>query len=306
MTYDRYGDDSVLHLTDLPTPKVGPGEVLVRVRRAAVNPVDWKVMAGGLDELMDAWFPVVPGCDAAGVVERVGPDTTEFAPGDGVMTYARKDVLHAGTFAEYVTIPARAVARKPASLDFDAAAALPLAGLTAWQVLTRLGVDRGTTVLVHGAAGGVGSLGVQIAAARGARVIGTASAAHHDHVRGLGADAAVEYGEGLAERVRRLAPDGVDVVADFVGGVLPVTTAVLRPGGRHGSIADPSVEQAGGHWFWVRPDGADLAALGSLADSGRLRVPVAAVLPLEELAEAFARSRSGHTRGKIVLAVADR
>ncbi|MCM1965989.1 NADP-dependent oxidoreductase [Streptomyces sp. NPDC002812] len=302
MTYDTYGGVEVLSETRIPVPKVGPGEVLVRVRCASVNPVDWKIMAGGLDGLMDVVYPVVPGWDVAGTVEYVGIDTPEFTTGDEVVAYARKDYVHGGTFAEFVTVPVRALAPKPASLTWQQAAGLPLAGLTAYQLLTRLDTGKEDTVLVHGAAGGVGSLGVQIARALGARVIGTASARNHDRLRELGCEP-VEYGDGLAERVRALAPDGVTVVADFVGGVLDTTLAVLAEGGRHASIADHTVLGAGGQWMWVRPVGADLAELGRLADAGQLTVTVAETFPLAELAAAFDLSREGHTAGKIVLEV---
>ena len=304
MTYDQYGGPEVLALTSQPLPKVGPGEVLVRVRSAAVNPVDWKVMAGGLDALMDVRFPAIPGWDVAGVVENVGIDTPEFAPGDEVLAYARKDYVHGGTFADYVTVPVRALARRPRSLSWDEAGGLPLAGLTAWQTLTRLEVGAGDTVLIHGAAGGVGSMGIQVARALGARVIGTASAANHDRLHELGAEA-VAYGDGSAERIRTLAPEGVDVVADFVGGVLDVTTAVLAPGGRHASIADSSVIQAGGQWMWVRPSGADLSELGRLVEAGQLRVHVERAFALEELADAFRLSQTGHVPGKIAVRVSE-
>lgn len=302
MTYDTYGGVEVLSETRIPVPKVGPGEVLVRVRCASVNPVDWKIMAGGLDGLMDVVYPVVPGWDVAGTVEYVGIDTPEFTTGDDVIAYARKDYVHGGTFAEFVTVPVRALAPKPASLTWQQAAGLPLAGLTAYQLLTRLDTGKEDTVLVHGAAGGVGSLGVQIARALGARVIGTASARNHDRLRELGCEP-VEYGDGLAERVHALAPDGVTVVADFVGGVLDTTLAVLAEGGRHASIADHTVLGSGGQWMWVRPVGADLAELGRLADAGQLTVTVAETFPLAELAAAFELSREGHAAGKIVLEV---
>ena len=302
MTYDRFGGNEVLSQTRRPRPRLGPGEVLVRVRCASVNPVDWKLMAGGLKDLMDTVFPVVPGWDVAGVVEQVGIDVPEFSVGDEVVAYARKDYVHGGTFAEFVTVPVRALARRPASLSWEQAGGLPLAGLTAYQTLTRLGTGEGSTVLIHNAAGGVGTLGVQIAVALGARVIGTASPKRHDTLRELGAEP-VAYGDGLADRVRKLAPDGVDVVADFVGGVLDVTRAVLAEGGRHASIADNSVVEAGGQWMWVRPSGGDLTELGRLADGGKLTVPIAATYPLERLPDAFARSQEGHTHGKIVVTV---
>ncbi|HMM94289.1 MAG: NADP-dependent oxidoreductase [Micrococcales bacterium] len=306
VTYDHYGDlDDVLRVReDHPDPKVGPGEALVEVRRASVNPVDWKIVGGGLDGMMEAAFPVVPGWDVAGVVRAVGPDTPEFAPGDEVLAYARKDWVHGGTYAELVTVPVRALAHKPAALDWDSAGALPLAGQTAYRVLKRLEVGPGDTVLVHAAAGGVGLLGVQVARELGARVIGTASEPNHEHLRSLGVEP-VAYGDGLVERVRALAPDGVDAVADFVGGVLDATLGVLREGGRHASIADPSVAEHGGSWVWVRPDGEELQWLADLAARGGLTVEVAGRYGLEEVGEAFARSREGHVRGKLVIHVSD-
>lgn len=304
MAYDEYGADDVLRLRELPNPKVGPGEVRIQVRRAGVNPVDWKAMAGGLDGLMDAVFPVVPGWDVAGVVETVGIDAPEFSTGDEVIAYVRKDVLHGGAFAELVTMNVRGVAPRPTSLSWDEAGGLPLAGLTALRTLDRLGVVSGDTVLIHGGSGGVGSLAVQIAKARGARVLATCSASNDAFVAGLGATP-VTYGGGVVERVRAHAPGGVDVVADFVGGVREATMAVLADRGRHASIADGSVLETGGEWLWVRPSTSGLSELARLADTGHLRVPVADVVPLERLHDAFSRSRQGHVRGKLVVAVAD-
>ncbi|MFH8407482.1 NADP-dependent oxidoreductase [Streptomyces sp. NPDC018019] len=299
----RYGDPDVLEYTDRPDPKVGPDSVLVRVAAAGVNPVDWKVLAGYLDPLMNVHFPLIPGWDVAGVVEAVGLDATEFAVGDEVVGYVRKDEVQHGTFAELVAAPVRTLARKPAALSRQQAAGLPLAGLTARQTLDRAGVAEGETVLVHAAAGGVGSLAVQIAVARGARVIGTASERNHDFLRSLGAEP-VTYGDGLAGRVRELAPDGVDAAVDFVGnGVVDVSQEVLRDTSRIASVADNEVTAKGGHMVWVRPDSAGLAALGDLADAGKLTVHVDTVLPLSEAAEAFRRSQQGRTRGKIVLEV---
>ncbi|GAA1733718.1 NADP-dependent oxidoreductase [Microbacterium paludicola] len=263
VTYPAYSSDlDTLTVSDVPEPKLGPGSVLIEVRAAGVNPVDWKLMAGGLDAMMDAIFPVIPGWDVAGVVVALGPDVPEFEVGDEVIAYARKDVVQGGTFAERVAVPAAAVAPKPRTLNWEQAGGLPLAGGTALRTLDRLGVVEGDTVLIHAAAGGVGSIAVQIAVARGARVIGTASPANHEFLRGLGAEP-VEYGEGLAERVRALAPEGVDAVADFVGGQLETTLAVLREGGRHASVAEAGVAEHGGSWVWVRPDGAAMAALRS-------------------------------------------
>ncbi|TDB83032.1 NADP-dependent oxidoreductase [Actinomadura sp. KC216] len=301
VTYDSFaGDNSRLTVGEVPDPKVGPGQVLIEVRAAGVNPVDWKVMAGGLDGMIDAVFPVIPGWDVAGVVRSLGPDVPEFAPGDEVMAYARKDVIGRGTFAEYVAVSADHVARKPAALDWNQAGGLPLAGMTAQRALDRLAVGPADVLLVHAASGGVGTFAVQLGRDRGARVIGTASEANHAYLRELGAEPVV-YGDGLADRVRDLAPDGVSAVADFAGGQLDTTLAVLSPGGRHVSITESDVEKHGGHWIWVRPDGAALARLGTLADRGALAVEVAGTFPLDQVGAAFDASRGGHTRGKLVI-----
>jgi len=304
ITYSRYGDPDVLELTEQPDPKVGPDAVLVRVRAASVNPVDWKARQGHLDRLLDVEFPVVPGWDVAGVVERPGLDTPELAAGDEVFGYVRKDWLHGGTFAELVAAPVRTLARKPASLSFEEAAAVPLAGLTAFQTVRRAGVRAGQTVLVHGASGGVGGFAVQLARVAGARVIGTASTAHHDHLRGRGVEP-VAYGDGLVDRVRALAPGGVDVILHY-GGSDGVAQApdLLAPGGTIVSILDARArDELGGHYVWVRPDAADLAELGRMIDDGQVLVDVAAVLDLADAREAHRLSETGHPRGKVVVRV---
>lgn len=257
-------------------------------------------MAGGLDAMIASVFPVIPGWDVAGVVRDLGPDTPEFAPGEEVIAYARKDVIHAGTFAELVTVPSRALARKPPALSWPQAAGLPLAGLTAQRMLGRLAVAGGDVLLVYGAAGGVGSIAIQLGRERGARVIGTTSERNADFVRGLGGEP-VQYGDGLRERVRALAPEGVSAIADCVGNQLETTLAVLGAGGRHASIADGAVTDHGGHLIWVRPSGALLAELAELAQRGALRVEVSATFALDEVGAAFDASRSGHTRGKLVI-----
>lgn len=302
IAYSSYGGPEVLTHTDLPEPKVGPGELLIRVKAAAVNPVDWKIMQGHLDPVMDVTFPAVPGWDVAGVVEKVGFDCPEWQVGDELIAYARKDWVQHGTWAEQLSVPVRTAARKPRSLTWEQAAALPLAGLTAYQTIHRLAVEAGQSVLIHAAGGGVGSFATQIAAGLGARVIGTGSPANHDRLRELGAEP-VAYGEGLTERVRHMAPEGVDVVLDYIGGVVDVTTAVLAPGGRHVSIIDPTVIGYGGQYMWVRPSSTDLTALGQLVDEGTVRVDVAASYPLEQAGDAVRASMEGHTAGKIVLTV---
>ncbi|MEK9523101.1 NADP-dependent oxidoreductase [Streptomyces sp. NPDC087908] len=305
ISYRRYGGPEVLEYGELPDPKIGPDAVLVRVRAAAVNPVDWKCQAGYLDGMMDAVFPVVPGWDVAGVVVRPGVSVTEFAEGDEVMGYVREDFLSRGTFAEYVAAPVRTLARKPRSVGFEEAAALPLAGLTAYQALRGpLAVGPGDTVLVHAAAGGVGSMGVQIARRLGCRVIGAARETGLERVAGLGAEPVVYDEATFAEQVRALAPEGVDAVLDTLGGpFLRISAGLLAAGGRLASIADAEVLALGGRYFWVRPDPVDLAALADLVDDGALTVRVARTFPLEQAADAQRANAAGGLNGKVVVTV---
>lgn len=300
MTYSEYGEPSTLELSDAPMPKASPGTVVIRVERASVNPVDWKVMAGGLNPLIDAVFPVIPGWDVAGVVEQLGPDVPEFSVGDRVASYGRKDVIHGGTFAEYVALPAPSVAAIPDGVDIDSAAGLPLAGLTALRCLETLELTADDTLLIHAASGGVGFAAAQLARETGARVIGTASARNHEKLETIGVEA-VTYGEGLVERVRELAPEGVSAVSDFVGGVREDTLALLAGGGRHVSIADPSVEEAGGRWVWVRPDGARLRTLLEKVAAGTLQVEIDRTFALLDAARALEVSKAGEANGKLII-----
>ncbi|RJN32169.1 NADP-dependent oxidoreductase [Nesterenkonia natronophila] len=299
MAYKEYGEPNTLQLMDLPTPKVSPGEVLIRAERASINPVDWKLMSGALDPMMDTFFPVIPGWDVYGVVEEVGPDVPEFSAGDRVASYARKDFVQGGTYAEYVSVPATSVAHVPETVSADTAAGLPLTGLTALRCLQTLSVTESDTVLIHAASGGVGRLASQLARELGARVIGTASEANHQRLRDWGVEP-VAYGDGLVDRVRELAPEGVTTVVDCVGEVLEQTLAVLTEGGRHVSIADPSVLEQQGRWVWVRPDGARLESLLERVADGRLTVDIDTVYPLEKAAEAMQHNQRGAS-GKIVL-----
>ena len=299
--YDAYTENfDDITVRELPDPKVPPASVLIEVRAAGVNPVDWKLVGGHLDPVMPTQFPVTPGWDVAGVVVGLGFDTPEFSIGDEVLAYARKDVLGGGTFAEKVAVPVHAVAPKPKSLSWEQAGGLPLAGGTALRTLESLGELEGRTVLIHGASGRVGSFAVQIAGAAGARVIGTASEANHEYLRGLGAEP-VTYGDGLVERVLEAAGGKVDGVADFVGGVLDDTLAVLAEDGSHASVTDPSVAEHGGRHIWVRPDGSETARLGLLVDEGKLTVDVAGTYGLDQVPQAFKDSATGHVRGKLVI-----
>lgn len=301
----EFGEPSVVRVEEVDEPLVGPDFVLVSVRAAGVNPVDWKVVGGYLQGAFPHHLPLIPGWDVSGVVEAVGPAVTTVEPGDAVMAYARKDHVQHGTFAERVAVPERAITRIPDGLGFAPAAALPLAGLTAEQMLEAAQVGKQDTVLVHNAAGGVGTFAVQLAAQRGARVIGTASEGRHDYVRSLGAEP-VRYGEGIAERVKDLEPRGADVVLDVIGGdALEATPHLLAEGGRLVSITDPATtSELGGRYVFVRPDAAMLARLAGYVAEDRVRVEVSETFPLDQAAEALARSKEGHARGKIVVTVA--
>lgn len=306
MAIQEYGGVDQLKLVDnMEDPLVGPDVVLVRARSAGVNPVDYKICRGGMDGVYPSHFPLVPGWDVAGVVEAVGPAVSEFSVGDEVVGYVRRDHIQWGTYAELVAAPVRTLAPKPASLSWAEAAALPLAALTAWQALTRvLAVGQGDVVVVHAAAGGVGSFAVQLAQVLGARVIGTASEGNHDYLRSLGAEP-VAYGDGLVDRVRSMAVEGVSVALDLVGGeAITSSPQLLAEGGRLASIVDPAaVAEAGGKYWFVRPDADDLATLCGLVEDGRLRVNLERTFPLEEAGEAHRLIEAGHVQGKLALTV---
>ncbi|MEV7593896.1 NADP-dependent oxidoreductase [Streptomyces sp. NPDC089922] len=300
---NEWGGPENLVEREIDRPEPGLGEVLVRVHAAGVNPVDWKTRASGA---LIAWgeTPIV-GWDVSGTVEAVGPGVTLHAPGDevyGMPLFPRQ----AGGYAEYVVAPARHLARKPASLDHVQAAALPLAALTAWQALVdTAGVTAGQRVLVHAAAGGVGHLAVQIAKARGAYVIGTASAAKHEVLRGLGADELIDYRSvDFTEAVT-----DVDVVLDSLGGdTAERSLKVLKPGGHLVSLPGPDDVPAGADavkasWVLVDPDLKGLEAIADLADRGLLKPLVETVLPLADAARAHEIGEQGRTTGKIVLTV---
>lgn len=312
MILDRFGGPETMTWGEIATPVPGPGEVLIRIRAAGVNPVDWKIGEGGLARLFPCAFPLILGWDAAGTVAALGEGVTGFALGDRVWSFCRKPEIQWGTYAEYVAMDAAAVAPMPASCSFPEASTIPLAGLTAWQSLFDLARIRpGQVILIHAAAGGVGSLAVPLAKWAGATVIATASAANHDYVRALGADHVIDYGrEDFVAAVKALCPDGVDLAFATVGGeVLTRSYNTVRPDGLLVSITDKTdkalAERLGIRvkYLFVKPDGAQLRRLAGLMDSGVLAPPDLAEIPLPQAAEALARSKTGHVRGKLVLTV---
>ncbi|MFF7205577.1 NADP-dependent oxidoreductase [Streptomyces sp. NPDC008141] len=325
----EFGGPDVLRLEEVPVPEPGPGEVLVRVHAVGLNPPDWYAREGMPDippELRPSFqLPLIPGTDVSGVVEAVAADVSGFAVGDEVIGLLRfPTVLQSGAYAEYVTAPASDLARKPAGIDHVHAAALAMSGLTAWQFLIELGhdhpspfqeaqhrpmaLDSETTVLVNGAAGGVGHLALQLAKWQGARVIAVASGAHETFLRDLGADEFIDYTKERPEEVVR----DIDLVLDAVGG--PHSRRFLRTLKRGGSLYPVYFGQFDDEEnaklgvtvtaVTVRSSGAQLTELVSLVDAGRIRVAIDSTFPLAEARAAHERAAQGHLQGKIVLTVA--
>jgi NADPH:quinone reductase-like Zn-dependent oxidoreductase len=302
----NYGGSEVLKFEDAPRPKPSSGEVLIRVHATAVNPVDWKVRAGYLKDHIPYPLPFIPGWDVSGVVEATGPGVVEFKKGDEV--YSRPDITRNGAYAEYIVVKASEVALKPRSVDHVHAAAIPLAALTAWQALFDVaGLTAGQKILIHAAAGGVGSFAVQLAKWKEAHVIGTASARNQSFLRELGVDEPIDYEKARFEDVVH----DVDVVLDTIGGDTQQRSwKVLKKGGILVSIiSEPSAEEAAKYgvrpgYVFVQPNAAELAEIAKLVDSGKVKPVVETVLPLSEARRAQELSETGHTRGKIVLKVA--
>jgi NADPH:quinone reductase-like Zn-dependent oxidoreductase len=294
--YEEFGGPEVLHTSEVDEPHAGPGQVRIAVRAAGVNPFDYKLRRGYISD--KANFPVVPGYEVAGVVDEVGDGVTDLVVGDEVVGWSKT-----GGYAEFAL--AGALAKKPAGVSFEEAVALPVAGETSARALRELGVKEGETLLVHGAAGGVGAIGVQLAVALGATVIGTASEANHEYLRSLGV-IPVLYGEGLVDRVRKLAPQGVDAVYDVAGkGALPDSIELRGGTDRILTVADPTAAEHGIPFSSGTGDpvqqSADLAAQLQLAADGKLTLKVAQTFALADAPKAAEISESGHVSGKLVL-----
>jgi NADPH:quinone reductase-like Zn-dependent oxidoreductase len=297
VTFSDYGPPEVLQVTDAEEPHAAPRQIRAAVRAAGVNAIDWKARSGMLREVRPLSFPVVDGREAAGVVDEVGEGVTDVAAGDEVFGFSV-----GGAAAEYAVLDD--YARKPAGLAWEDAAALPVAVETSLRVFDLLGgLGAGLTIVINGAAGGVGVAAVQIARARDARVIGTASEANHEFLRSLGAEPTT-YGDGMADRIRALAPDGVDLAFDTAGkGGVPDLIAVTGDPARVATIADFSAAALGvkvsGGAEGRAPGALDEAA--RLVEADRLRVPVARTFTFAEAPEAHRMSEDGHVRGKLVL-----
>jgi NADPH:quinone reductase-like Zn-dependent oxidoreductase len=303
----KYGGPEVLKYEDAPRPEPKEDQILVRVIAAAVNPVDGMIRSGKFANYFHTTFPLIPGYDISGVVEKTGPKITKFKAGDPV--YAYIGLKEGGGYAEYAVATEKEAAPKPKSLTFEEAAAVPLAAETAWQALIDTAkLSAGQTVLIHGGSGGVGSFAIQIAKARGARVIATASTPNQDLLKQLGADVAVDYTKTKFEDVAK----DVDVVLDSVGkDTLSRSYGVVKKGGFIVSlVARPDqVEldkrEIRGASLDVKPDADELAKVTKLIEAKKIKPVVSQVLPLSEAAKAQEQAATGHTRGKIVLKVAD-
>jgi NADPH:quinone reductase-like Zn-dependent oxidoreductase len=302
----NYGGIEALAYENAPRPTPGDGEILIRVSSTSVNPFDCAVRAGYLSSYFNYTLPLILGTDVSGIVEEVGKGVATFRRGDEV--YARAGVTRDGAYAEYVVAPASDVARKPKSLDHIHAAAIPHVTLTAWQALFELAnLTQGQTILIHGAAGGVGHIAVQLAKLHGAKVVGTASG-NIDFLKELHIDQAIDYSSTRFEEV----VDKVDVVLDTIGGDTQERSwGVLKPGGMLVStVQQPSEESAAAHGvrqamvFSSPPIGKVLTEVAEMVDSGKIKPHVSTVLPLQEIQKAHEMIEGKHTRGKIVLQIA--
>jgi enoyl reductase len=295
LAFAEYGPPEVLRVIDVSPPTPGPGQVRVRVRAAGIQPFDCLFRSGAARQWVPAAFPQRIGNEFAGVVDAAG-EGAPFAVGAEVLGWAML-----GATAEHVVVPATDVVAKPAAMPWPEAGALSASGQTASTAIERLRVASGDTLLVHAAAGGVGSFAVQIARARGARVLGTASERNHDYLRGLGATP-VTYGDGLVERVRSAAPGGIDAALVAVGTeeALRASLELVRDRARVGTVAfQPLADKLGIARIGTDRSAARLGELTRLHAAGALRVHVEATYGLEQAAEAHRRMETGHVRGKI-------
>lgn len=306
VTINGYGDERVLNYGDVERPAPQDDDVLIKVHAAGVNPVDWKIR-DGLGEWFGVQLPTILGCEIAGVIEQAVARVKGYRVGDEVFGYI--DLARNGGYAEYTIAKESEICLKPKKLDFENAAAVPMGTLTSWQAMFDLArLQSGQTILIHGAAGGVGSMAVQLAKAKGATVIGTASGKNEQFVKNLGVDEFVDYTVTKFED----AVKDVDVVLDTVGGdTLERSFQVLKYGGfLVTTIAPPSREKAGEFgvqtaWVNARPDAGQLKEVSRLIDEGKLKTHVETVLPLSQVKKAHDLSKAGHTRGKVVLRVAE-
>lgn len=309
---ESFGDVEKLHFDEVPTPQPGDNEVQIQILYTGVNPVDWKIREGYLKKKFPHEFPIILGWDAAGIVTATGKNVRKLKKGDEVFAYCRKPTVKWGTYAEFTCFDADNVALKPKNINFAQAAGVPLAGLTAWQALFDFAkLKKGETILIHAGAGGVGGLAIAFAKNAGANVITTASTENHAYVKKLGAHHAIDYRKNnFDQELKKLAPQGVDVVLDTIGGdTLIKSLDVLKPQGRLVSIIeqlDPKIAQDKNIRFgyvFVSPNGLQLKQIAELIEQGKVLPPNIHELPFSDAKKAQELSKTGHTKGKIVLKV---
>jgi NADPH:quinone reductase-like Zn-dependent oxidoreductase len=298
--FDEYGGVDVLHVVDVEPPRPGPGQLLVRVKAAGINPGEAKIREGMMHARFPATFPSGEGSDLAGVVEEVGEGVTGFSVGDEVLGFTHNRASH----AELVVVEAANVTRKPPNVPWEVAGALYVVGVTAYAAVRAVDLSPGDTVVVAGAAGGVGSVVVQLARRAGAKVIGLASEPNHQWLRDHGV-IPVTYGEGVAERIREAANGVPDAFIDTVGGgYVELALQLGVPPERVETIIDFAAAQKYGTQMKGSMDASNaqvLAELAEMIDKGELEIPIAGVYPLDEVQEAFRQVEGGHTHGKVVL-----
>jgi NADPH:quinone reductase-like Zn-dependent oxidoreductase len=305
--YDEFGGPEKIQIRTVDVPELQEGEVLVRIKAAGVNPVDYIVREGYLKDYLNHSFPIIPGWDVAGVIEERAFSARRFQVGDEVYAYARRPVVQHGTFAEYVVIPESYLALRPKKISFEEAAGIPLVGLTAYQSLFDAGnLQQNQTVLILGASGGVGSLGIQLAKYKGAKVIGVASGKNHSFMKELGADHTIDYKDNnIGEAVKAIYPEGVDLIFDCASGeTLNQSLPALKSSGKlvsilnQGQDLDPAINF---QYVFVEPNSTQLGHLRELADTGKLKVHVSKTYALNEASEALKQIQTAHTTGKIVV-----
>lgn len=309
---EEFGGPDQLKLSNIPIPDPKPDEVQIKIAYTAVNPVDWKIRMGLLQKRMPHEFPIIPGWDASGTISAIGSNIKAFKIGDEVFAYCRKSKIQWGTYAEYICVPADFVAFKPKNITLAQAAAIPLAGLTAWQAIFDIGeLKKSQTILIHAGAGGVGSLAIQLAKNAGATIITTATESKHEYVKSLGASVVIDYQkENFVTKIKELNPAGIDIVFDTIGGQTQKDSyAVLKSGGHLVSIIEPPDQQLAqqarvkANYLFVSPNGRELQQIADLISTKKVIPPQIEEMPLEKAAEAQEKNREGHVQGKIVLKI---
>ncbi|MCR4337634.1 MAG: NADP-dependent oxidoreductase [Candidatus Omnitrophica bacterium] len=309
---EECGGPDKLKFIDLPIPEPGEAEVLIRVHAVGVNPVDWKIREGLLKDRVPYQFPIILGWDMSGVIVKRGHAARRFQEGDEVYGYCRRPVIQKGTYAEYIAIPESYVTQKPRNLSFEEAAAVPLTSLTAYQSVLDAGqLQKGQTLVVVGASGGVGSMAVQLGKIVGARVVALASPRNHDYLKSLGADVTLDYQGNFRDCVRAQCPDGADVVFACAGGdSLIQAYDCVEKGGRLLTIVepgDPLLAQQKGvhlHYIFVEPNASQLEYIAELIEAQQLKVHVSEIYSFQDVFKAHENIETAHTQGKIVLKIA--